>query len=82
MIMDVQQWDLLTSNPTCLDLFHGDNLGIWETFSLKLTVRTRKLVLERQAFPLGAVCLFSGAMLVLGSVVAVPLIGYIMTIPI
>ena len=43
--------------------------------SLKLTVRTRKLVLERQAFPLEALCLFSGAMLVLGSVIAVPLIG-------
>ena len=60
-------------------------MWIWETFSLKLTVRTRKLVLERQAFLFGALCLFSSAILVLGSVVAVPLIGmhcYIVTIPI
>ena len=88
--MDFQRWDLLTNNPMCFWAFpwrqYGDLGNLLCLPFLKPTVRTRKLWLQDKPFlTVGALCLFSGAMLVLGSVIAVPLIGmhcYIMTIPI
>lgn len=84
--MDFQRWDLLTHNPTCLDLFHWDNMGIWETFyayppSNYCNSSHQKIWKTNLSF--WALCLFSGAILVFGSVVAVPLIGmhcYIVTL--